>query len=314
MSATTLLIGGSCMRNLWIVCVLALIVGVFAQAGVQSPAMVEPSGNYELDQDWAELPAGEEFGAVSWVAIDARGFVHAFRRDGPIFNFDDHGKFLRSWGKGIAKWTHGLRVDHEGYIWATDGQGHQIKKFSAGGELLMTLGKYDVAGDGPETFNRPTDVAVAPNGNFYVSDGYGNSRVALFSKDGTFIKDWGTKGDAPGQFDTPHSVVIDPAGRVLVADRQNDRVQIFDAEGTFLEEWTDLGRPYGLAIYDGKVFVADGVLGRVAIADLATGKLVDVIEGAEMAHGIEVDPMGNVYVASNRASSLKKFVLSKGSN
>ena len=308
------------MRSVWICCVLVMTltllstpVGGQRQPTLPAAATVPPSENYELDENWAELPDGVEFGAVSWVAIDARGYVHAFRRDGPILNFDDHGKFLRSWGEGIAKWTHGLRVDHEGNIWATDGQGHQVKKFDPDGRLLMTLGKYDVAGDGPDTFNRPTDVAVAPNGDFYVSDGYGNSRVAQFSKDGTFIRSWGTRGDGPGQFNLPHSVALDPDGRVLVADRQNDRVQVFDARGNFLEQWTDLGRPYGLAIWEGKVFIADGVLNRVAITDL-NGKLIDIIEGAERAHGIEVDPMGNVYVASNRGSSLKKFVLRKKSN
>ena len=306
------------MRSVRVFCVLMMTLALLStpaggqrQPTLPSAATVPPSGNYELDENWAELPDGSEWGAVSWVAIDERGFVHAFRREGPIFSFDNNGKFLRSWGEGIAKWTHGLRVDHSGNIWATDGQGHQVKKFSPDGRLLMTLGKYDVAGDGPDTFNRPTDVAVAPNGDFYVSDGYGNSRVAQFSKDGTFIRSWGTRGEDPGQFNLPHSVALDPEGRVLVADRQNDRVQVFDARGNFLEQWTDLGRPYGLAIWEGKVFIADGVLHRVAIADL-NGKLIDVIEGAEGAHGIEVDPMGNVYVASNRTSSLRKFVLRKG--
>ena len=302
------------MRKL--ICLIAFATGAsiwLAGVHAQSVATLEPSGSYTLDADWAELPVGTEWGAVSWAAADARGWIHAFRREGPIFTFDAMGRFVREWGEGVAKWTHGIRVDHDGYIWVTDGQGHQVKKFSPDGTLLMTLGKYDVAGDGPDTFNRPTDVAVAPNGNFYVSDGYGNSRVAMFAPDGTFMRSWGTRGDGPGQFNLPHSVVIDPRGRVLVADRENDRVQVFDAQGRFIEQWADIGNPYGLAIHDNRVFIADGILNRVAITDL-DGTLVDVIEGAQMAHGIDVDRMGNVYVASNRGSSLKKFIYTGTSN
>ena len=136
---------------------------------------------------------------MSGVTTDDEGNIYAFRRNANnVWNLDAAGKLGKEWGQDIAIWTHSIRVDHEGYIWTVDGQGHQIKKWSPdASELLMTLGEYDVAGDGPDTFNRPTDVAVASNGDFFVSDGYVNTRVAKFDKSGEFIKDWGGEGTAP---------------------------------------------------------------------------------------------------------------------
>ena len=288
---------------------LGMAVSCRSDVGTQDLAAITPSGNYQLVENWAELPEGEQWGAVSSVAIDAEGTVHAFRREGPIFTFDRDGKFLKSWGEGIAKWTHGLEVDDQGFIWATDGQGHQVKKFTSDGELILTLGQYDVAGDGSDTFNRPTDVVVARNGDFYVSDGYGNSRVMKFSKDGSYIKSWGSKGTAPGQFDTPHTLALDSRQRVFVGDRGNKRVQIFDGEGEFLAEWTHLGIPYGIDISDDDLlFVADGVTNQVTVASASDGTIIDVIEGCDQVHWVSVDPLGTVYVASNRNASLKKFV------
>ena len=203
-------------------------------------------GSYRMVEDWITGP--EDIGGVSGVTTDDEGNIYAFRRDANnVWNLDRAGNLVKEWGQDIAMWTHAIRVDHEGYIWTIDGQGHQVKKWSpSGSELLMTLGRYDVAGDGPRTFNRPTDVAVAPNGDFFVSDGYVNTRVAKFDRTGEFIKDWGDAGTEPGQFNTVHSITIDSRNRVLVADRGNSRVQIFDFEGAFLDQWTHLGTPLRL--------------------------------------------------------------------
>ena len=105
----------------------------------------------------------------------------------------------------------------------------------------MTLGTKGVSGEGPDTFNGPTDVAIAANGDIFVTDGHFNNRVVKFSKDGTFIKAWGKKGTAPGEFDLPHSIAIDSRGRLFVGDRSNARIQIFDQDGNFLEEWDQFG-------------------------------------------------------------------------
>ena len=265
-------------------------------------------GNYRMVEDWITGP--EDIGGVSGVTTDGEGNIYAFRRDANnVWNLDPTGRLVKEWGQDIAMWTHAIRVDREGYIWTVDGQAHQIKKWSPdASELLMTLGEYDVAGDGPNAFNRPTDVAVAPNGDFFVSDGYVNTRVAKFDRSGAFITDWGGSGTGPGQFDTVHSITIDSRNRVLVADRENARVQVFDLEGNFLDQWTHLGSPYALFLTeDDRLFVADGVNAKVWIADASDGTLLDTIEGTEGIHWVAVDPSGNVYAASNRSHYLRKY-------
>ena len=257
-----------------------VVAVVLAAVTVWLPTDQVSDGNYQMIEDWITGP--EDIGGVSGVTTDDEGNIYAFRRNANnVWNLDAAGKLVKEWGQDIAIWTHSIRVDHEGYIWTVDGQGHQIKKWSPdASELLMTLGEYDVAGDGPDTFNRPTDVAVASNGDFFVSDGYINTRVAKFDKSGEFIKDWGGGGTAPGQFDTVHSITIDSRDRVLVADRGNSRVQIFDLEGNFLEQWTHLGTPYALFLTeDDRLFIADGVNAKVWIADARDGTLLDTIEG-----------------------------------
>ncbi len=288
---------------------MRLVVAVAVAAVTAcSPVDRVSDGSYQMIENWITAP--EDIGGVSGVTTDNEGNVYAFRRNANnVWNLDAAGELVKEWGQDIAIWTHSIRVDHEGYIWTVDGQGHQIKKWSPdASELLMTLGEYDVAGDGPDRFNRPTDVAVASNGDFFVSDGYVNTRVAKFDRTGKFIRDWGSGGTGPGQFDTVHSITIDSRDRVLVADRENSRVQIFDLEGNFLEQWTHLGTPYALFLTeDDRLFIADGVNAKVWIADASDGTLLDTIEGTEGIHWVAVDPSENVYAASNRSSYLRKY-------
>lgn len=284
------------------------------EALTQDQAGHPSSPKYRLVEKWAALPEGVTWGPVSAVATEANGTVHAFRRPdvggrgSEVFTFDPKGAFVKSWGADIAIWAHSLRVDRDGFIWAGDGEGNTFKKFTPEGKLLLTLGKYGVTGEGPDTFNRPTDLAVARNGDLYVSDGYGNSRVVKFSKDGNYIKSWGRKGNGPSQFSTPHNIVLDSRGRVFVADRGNKRIQIFDPDGKFLEQWTQFGAPYGMDITrDDLLFVGDGESNKVTIGSARDGKVVGVIEGATAVHWVSVDRSGNVYVASNRNQSVMKF-------
>ena len=295
------------MRRLSVFSLVLIVSLAFPLLMAQNPA------SYEVASDWVELRAGMEWGPVSSVSVDGRGRILAMQRVDPaIVVLDAAGKFVKGWADGLFKWAHGLRVDDDGLIWATDGQGHVVMKFSPDGELLLRLGQRDVAGDGPDTFNRPTDVAVARNGDFFVSDGYGNSRVVKFDRDGRFLKSWGSKGTGPGEFDLPHSIVIDSRGRVLVGDRENSRVQIFDQEGNYLDQWSDVGAPYGLYITEEDILlVADANRGSITIVDARNGQKLDVINGLGRPHWVSMDARGNIYFADVRGQNLGKLVPKK---
>ena len=296
--------------RLWFVLVVLLCGCAPEPVEPVEPAEPDEGSAYRLVEDWASFPEGVEFGPVASVAHAPDGTMHVLRRGEPaFFTLDPTGKFVRSWGEDIFDWSHGLRVDKDGFIWATDGRSHEVFKFNPDGEILLRLGQRGVGGDGPDTFNRPTDVVVAPNGDFFVTDGYVNSRVVKFSADGTFIKTWGTTGTEPGQFDLPHTIVMDSAGRLLVGDRENGRIQIFDQEGSFVEQWTHLGKPYGLYMdSDDTLFMVEGEAETLLVVDGKTGELLETVEGLELSHWVSMDPDGNVYVAEvNEEMGVRKF-------
>ena len=235
------------------------------------------------------------------------------------------GQVLREWGANQFAMPHGLTVDSKDNIWVTDVALQQVYEFSHDGHLLMTLGERGVAGTDTEHFNRVTDVAVAADGSFFVSDGYRNSRVMKFSPTGTFLTQWGTKGSGPGQFDVPHAVALDQRGLVYVADRENDRVQIFDGNGRYMGEWKskDIGRPYSLRFgSDGTAYVADGgeqpemppdrsgvaVVSRDGKQITHFGRWGNYDGQLETAHGIAVARDGSVYVADITGKRVQKFV------
>ena len=255
----------------------------------------------------------------------------------PILKFDASGKLVQSFGAGMFVRPHGIHVDREGNVWVTDadfgtdgrdpnrnGKGHQVFKFSPDGQVLMTLGKAGVAGDGPDTFNMPSAVLVAPNGDIFVGDGHGgdsNARIVKFSSNGTFIKAWGKKGAGPGDFETPHALAMDSSGRLFVGDRGNNRIQIFDQDGTFLDEWKQFGRPSGLYI-DGNdtLYLADhqsnertnpGFRKGITIGSAKDGTVTTFIldpdpEGSQ--EGVVADAQGNLYGSLTGGMALKKYV------
>jgi len=179
---------------------------------------------YHAVAGWAPLPAGVTWGETAGITMDKSGIVYAFTRsEPPVIQLDPSGKVIKTWGKGMFVWPHGIRVDRNGFLWITDGQardgnGQLVYKFDLQGNLVMTLGTRGVSGNGPDSFNGPTDVAVAPNGDIFVSDGHVNSRIVKFSPDGKFIKTWGTRGAGPGQFNVPHTMFFDSRGRLFVGD------------------------------------------------------------------------------------------------
>jgi DNA-binding beta-propeller fold protein YncE len=226
------------------------------------PTYVYGNGDYtyEVFQDWAQLPPGWCFYNASSVTIDSKDNVYLLdrSRDHPVMVFNHDGEFLNSWGKGLFKQGHFIRIDPKGYLWIADIATHVVTKCTTEGEVLLTLGTRDkpsetgVAPDvddyrsithpaGP--FNSPTDIAFATSGDVYVSDGYGNSRIHQFSKEGDLLSSWGQPGNGHKQFNLPHSVWIDRQNRLYVIDRENNRIQIFTLEGDFINEWTDFSRP-----------------------------------------------------------------------
>lgn len=257
------------------------------------------------------MPAGWKFGRVSAVAQNSKGEVFVFHRGDradPIVVFDAEGKYLRSWGRGMFGNEHGLRIGPGGNVWITDNGNHQVIQFTPEGKVLMTLGVKGKPGVDENSFNRPTDIAFASNGDFYVSDGYGNSRVVKFSKDGKYLLSWGTPGTGPGEFNTPHAVALDSSGRVYVSDRENNRIQIFDGNGKFLKQWTHLGATQGIVITaNDEMWIIthrnnienlayDTLAGRIMKIDLETGRILGSMESP--GHWLHVNPQNEIFIGS----------------
>jgi DNA-binding beta-propeller fold protein YncE len=293
---------------------LALLCGVSlaarsAKGGDKVPEYVPVPG-------WLQLPKGFKFDLVTAVATDKDDNLFIFHRGSrPVAIFDKNGKFLRSWGRDEVETAHGLRIDHEGNVWTTDLDRHQVIKHDPNGKVLLTLGKAYNSGTTPATFDSPADVAIAPNGDIYVADGYGNSRVVKFNKEGKYLKEWGKPGKGPGEFDLVHAIVLDAKGRVYVGDRENDRIQVFDADGKFLEQWRGIGAPFGLFLQGGqRLLVADGRGDLVRLLDLSgkvLGRFGQKGKGPGqflLAHGICADSRGVVYVTEADGDRVQKFV------
>ena len=232
---------------------LALSAATIAAAGAgpvrsQQPAN-DPNGApnpYHLVDGWAKLPPGRSFGQVIAVKPDRDGkHIWAFERCGgrfctdsplsPIMEFDAAGNLVKNFGAGLFVFPHGLFVDKRDNIWVTDsdkapGKGDQVMELSRDGKVLRRMGKAGVEGEGPDVFNKPTDVLIAPSGDIFVADGHGNHRIVKYDPHGKFLLQWGTQGSGPGQFATPHSLAMDADGRLFVADRENNRVESFRSE------------------------------------------------------------------------------------
>jgi len=234
-----------------------------------APFAAVPELGYQFIPDFFQFPAGTKEGESTAVAMNSDGHIFLFRRAVPMLcEFDAKGRFIRSIGDGLFTHPHGLRIDREGDLWTTDDGSHVVLKLSPSGEVLMILGRLNNAAEADWLFNRPADVAFDKEGSIYVADGYGNSRVVKFDREGKFIKSWGKYGTAPGDFNLPHTIVIDGDGKVYVGDRENMRIQIFDTEGHFLTEWRDIGYPYGLFLgTDHHIWMADGGFDRVVELD-----------------------------------------------
>jgi sugar lactone lactonase YvrE len=279
-------------------------IRLLAQSVAPTAAPVNDRPNpYRTVEGWAKLPDGRTWGSTSAVAIDKDGVsVWVAERCGqnscvgsaldPIMLFDASGKLVRSFGKGMLNWPHGIHVDHDGNVWVVDGRdnvpvvqrnqaagtpapvtpkrifGHQVLKFSPQGALLMRLGT-DGGARAPGFFYQPNAVFVAPGGDVFVAEGHAsgadaNARVLRFDRRGTLISTFGKKGTGPGEFDQPHALAMDSQGRLFVADRGNDRIQIFSQTGTLLDTWLQFSRGSGITIdANDVIYVADSESGSV---------------------------------------------------
>lgn len=305
---------------------------------------------YTTQRDWGELPAGTQWAAVTAVEPSPDGrYIYVVHRcvnnscegrsEPPILQYDYDGNLLASFGAGLFVFPHGAAVDTEGNLWVTDARGndtigHQVIKFSPTGTVLMTLGAKAQGGSGPTLLHQPNDVVIDPaDGDIFVADSHRgglNNRIVHFAADGTFIKEWGSKGSDPGQISEPHSIAMDSQGRLFVADRENNRIQIFSQDGAFIDEWRQFGRPSGLFITpDDTLYVADsesgpdtganelsGIMKGIRIGSAVDGSVTAFIEDMEPlrddhsgAEGVGVDARGNVYGAVVRRQMLERHVL-----
>lgn len=342
-------VGGAHLR---VLATIALLLG----APVTLAAQSGPT-SYRMVDDWASLPDGREMGAVGDVKVDPDGrHVWAIVRCeagfdqfgyeclnsdlDPVVKFDPEGNVVTSFGGGLFIWPHGIDVDAQGNVYVTDAvssgripegdtRGHQVIKFSPEGEVLLVLGTPGERGDGPDHMSSPSDVAVAANGDIFVSDGHGtndNNRILKYSRDGTFLGSWGQTGWAPGEFQSLHTIAIDQQGRVFVGDRGANRIQIFDQDGEFVAIWTQFGKPSGIDFDDdGNIYVSDSESDNVQnpgwemgirIGEVETGWVREFIPylwgdphvtlgtGAEF---VAVDAEGNLYGGEPIPRNLQKY-------
>jgi NHL repeat len=244
----------------------AIVLLACGAAFAQQSAKVPPEIAYRSVPDFLKLPPDVYFGEVSGVAVNSKGHVFVFSRGnttGPAYGaaaaqlleFDAEGNYVREIGHNLYAWSfaHTVKVDVEDNIWVTDKGSDMVIEFNPAGRVVMVFGRKQEASDegtGPLKHVRPplppvdgmfrqvTDVAWDAEGDTFVSDGYINSRVAKYDKNGNWVKSWGSPGDGPGQFNTPHSIAVDERGEVYVADRGNRRIQVFDGAGKFLRQFT----------------------------------------------------------------------------
>jgi DNA-binding beta-propeller fold protein YncE len=338
-----------------------------------APKPINLPNPYRLVEGWPSLPQnvnGGHWGEVIRVWVARNGHIWVFHRcfntvppghascldrgdvNPPILEFDPSGRLLKGIGVGMFAYPHAFTMDDEGNIYASDVndqeailgvsarnqdgsvRGEEVLKLDRNGKVLMMLGKMGVAGNGKDTFDRPTGVAIAPNGDIFVSDGhhpnkFDTARVVKFDKTGRYIKEWGHKGPAPGDFDEPHDIFIGGSQqRVYVADRINNRVQVFDQEGNFIAAWTQFGTPSSVfvdnndIIYVGAAFRNRGAnkldeLRGIVIGDAKNGTLkafipdpsdINKVEWGTSASGIAVDAEGSVFAADVGTHNLRKYI------
>ena len=300
-----------------------------AQGGRGAGAAI-PQLPFHLVENFFHYPANSVVGRTTGVAINPKtgNIVTLNRGYHPVLEFKSDGTFVRSWGEGSTMFVgaHVVRFDPQGNLWYVDAADNEIFRFDSEGRTVGTLGTnpepwtwlthvIERAAPDQASFYQETDIAWSKDGSMFVSDGYGNSRVAKFDKDGNFVRDWGRRGNQPGSFNTPHSIVIDNNDVIYIADRGNSRIQVFDTEGNRKAVWNLPTAPWSLCLTNGPnqvMFV--GSVGRVYKMDL-TGKVLGAFgRPGRMAgtidsvHQIACPDEKAVYLAHTFASRFDKWV------
>lgn len=312
--------------------------------------------SFRLVEDWEQRPAGTEHADVCDIAIDSSGLVYLVtRREPRVLVYEPDGTYVKLFADGQLSYRpHAMTIGPDDTIYVVDEPEQCVKVFDTDGNLQHVIGTPGQAADSgidwdiqdskgrqesivraAPPFHNPTKLAVAPWGELYVSDGYGNASLHRFDKDGNHLQTWGGPGTEPGQFRLPHSVLATTDNRVLVADREGDRIQVFSPTGEFLEQWTDVQRPTALVEHAGRIYVTElpWMTGhwnwgenaetqtpkpaRLSVYDLSGQLLLrqtttgDPEAPGNLAapHGIAVDPDGNLYIGEVTWSFLVQFGL-----
>ncbi|MFB3883819.1 MAG: peptidyl-alpha-hydroxyglycine alpha-amidating lyase family protein [Thermodesulfobacteriota bacterium] len=296
---------------------------------------------YEVIPGWAKIPSGWDLVEIPGLAVDSEDRVFALTRgEPPVVVFDRDGRALDSWGRGQFRRPHAACIGPDNCLYCVDDLGNAVRKYTLEGRLLGTIGPAGtpsetgyVAGDflsvkrGGPPYNLPTSIALSGNGEIYVTDGYGNSRVHKFSPEGKRLLSWGKPGVGPGQFHLPHGISIDQQGYVYVGDRMNSRIQVFTPDGKYLAQWNDVYQPNDIYIdSEGRLFVAeigyqpdlpmpgpvplpgDG-FSRITLRDLE-GRILSKITNPDprvpggflSAHAVRTDSRGDLYVGEVSAT------------
>lgn len=263
---------------------------------------------YRVERPWGDLPNG----MVTDVTVDSRGHVFVLLRWDPyedrtsprVVELDPSGRRLTEWGRATIADAHMIAAAPDDRLYVIDRDAHEIMIFDARGNRLSGIGERH----GPcQPFNHPADVAIAPNGDIYVADGYAGHHVHRFSASGQAIQSWGELGDGPGQFLTPHAIWVMQDGRVVVADRENNRLQTFTPDGAHLATWTGFFKPMDIwGDQNDTLYVTDQIptLTRIGRDGQRLGRCRPVLNGA---HGLWGDRAGNLYLAEVNPSRITKL-------
>ena len=292
---------------------------------------------YKVDPSWPQRPDIVNWGQMPGVAVDEEDNVWLYTRaTPPVQVYTSEGKYITGWGEDLIGKAHHMKFDSRGHVWLADVENHVVMQLTKKGQLLKTLGTRGVPGEDETHLNKPTDMAISPTGEVFVSDGYGNNRIVHFDAEGNFVKAWGKLGTRRGQFSIPHAIAMDSQGTLYVADRNNVRVQLFDQEGEFLRQWANVITPWGFWITkDDQIWVCgsspmpwrdeDEVLGcppkdQLFMRFNTNGRMLQLWtipkgdDGKEQpgecnwVHSIALDSNGNVYLGDIIGQRAQKFV------